>query len=97
MNKRQKKKIEDKKDRNSALFLLKGLRGGFYKVFVAKKHWNKGCDKRGVLIHDTTGNYITMEYVESIGASYFGYIKNCGGIDLEVLKSWNNKNHLVRY
>ena len=94
MNKRQKKKIKDKEMNNKALFIINNMNGS-YIMYVAKKYWNKGEKDKGFLIHDTTGDYISMGYINNLGFKYFGWINN-SCVDIEPRKSWNNKNHLVK-
>lgn len=94
MNKRQKKKQKDNELRKKALFVLSNIEGNFI-IYVAKKYWNRGDKlKMGFMQNDITEDYISCDYIHELGFEFIGWIENMNG-NLEIRKSWNNKNHLV--
>jgi hypothetical protein len=94
MKKRLKKKIKDRELKTKAIFVIKN-KNGQYKIYISKKFWNKGDKANGSMSIDKTGDYISVDYIRKLGFEYIGWIEN-SSIDLEVFKSWNNKNRLVK-
>jgi hypothetical protein len=84
----------DRKDRREALFVMKNVEGD-YILYINKKHWNKGDKTKGCLRNDITEDYLTYDYLRKNGYRFFVIIRNSRG-HIEIRKSWNSKNHLVR-
>jgi hypothetical protein len=94
MKKRVKNKlIVNEIKRNAVSFVFN--KKGDYKLYIAKKYWNKGSKDNGFLSIDGTDDYISCDYITGLGFNYICWIEK-SAVNLRVLKSWNNKNHLVK-
>jgi len=80
----------------SGLVELKDLKAGHYDFQIAKQHWNKGDKSTGFLHNDKTGEYISNEYIQSIGHDCMIYVKDCGPISVDINKSQDKQNHIIK-
>jgi hypothetical protein len=94
MNKRVKKKIEVNEMKREAVFVVNN-KNGRYKMYIAKKYWNKGSKDNGFVSINGSDDYISYSYISNLGFNYICWV-NKSAVDLTILKSWNNKNHLIK-
>ncbi|PEJ48230.1 hypothetical protein CN692_24300 [Bacillus sp. AFS002410] len=95
MNKRLKKKINDREKKKKAVYFLQNTIG-HYKLYISKKYWNKGDKDKGCILKEN-GDYLSASYINELGFQYIAVVSNCHNGNLVIMKSWNNKNHLVKF
>lgn len=63
-------------------------------IYIKKKYLNKGSKDKNCS-YTANGDYISTEYTTKHGFKYVVAINNCYNLTITVLKSWNNKNHVI--
>jgi hypothetical protein len=67
------------------------------KIFINKNLWNKK-KSYGDLInftHVPTGDFISYNFMKKKGFNTVVLVKNCKFCNFEVLKSWDDRNHVI--
>ena len=66
-------------------------------VFINKNLWNKKKHYGDIynFIHRPTGDFINYKFMKKKGFNTILEVKNCMYCNFEVLKSWDDRNHVI--
>lgn len=70
------------------------LESGSYDIQVGRQHFNKGDKSRGFIQIDDTADYITMDYINSLGHDTMMSFK--GDICIKLTKSENDQTKIIK-